>query len=339
MTTVADIGEFGLIARLTAGLPQPIDAIVGIGDDAAVLGIAGDNLLVATCDAQVEDIHFRLRHTDPYDIGRKALAVNLSDIAAMGAKPRFALISLLVPPTLDVTVLDRMYIGLREEAAQFDVALVGGNIARNAERLIIDITLLGISLQNKLLRRDSAKPGDIVLVTGNLGSAAAGLLVLENEQLAREAPLEACEAVRRAQQRPTPRVVAGQWLAQQGVATGMDVSDGLAADISHICEASGVGVEIEAKRLPIQPEMALIAALARQNPQDLALFGGEDYEILFTASPDHAEILARELFDATGVKATSIGTIRSGSAITLLHEGKSSPLPSTGWDHLRLSHS
>ena len=168
MPTIAELGEFGLIARITAGLPRYADVIVGVGDDAAVLDIGCDELLVATCDAQVEDTHFRLRNTNPHDIGRRALAVNLSDIAAMGARPSFALISLLMPPTLDVAVLDGIYEGLREEAAQFDMALVGGNIARNAERLIIDITLLGTGARNRLLRRNSAKPGDAVMVTGSL---------------------------------------------------------------------------------------------------------------------------------------------------------------------------
>src|SRR6266536_535091 len=337
LTKIAELGEFGLIARLTAGLPPSPDVITGVGDDAAILDIGSNDVLVATCDVQVEDTHFRLRGITPHDIGRRALAVNLSDIAAMGARPRFALISLLVPPTLDVAVLDGIYAGLREEAAQFDVALVGGNIARNAERLIIDITLLGTGTRNKLLRRDTAKAGEAVMVTGSLGSAAAGLLVLEDEQLAAKVAPENLVGVLAAQRTPTPRVAAGQWLAQHAVTTGIDVSDGLAADISHICEASGVGVQIEAESLPIQPETASVAALAGQDPQNLALFGGEDYELLFTVSTDRAHALARELFDATGVKATAIGTICMGSAITLFREGKPSPLLSTGWDHLRLN--
>src|SRR6266568_1073888 len=288
MTTVGELGEFGLIARITAGLPLFPDVIVGVGDDAAILDIGGEEVLVATCDAQVEDTHFRLRRTSSHDIGRRALAVNLSDIAAMGARPRFALISLLVPPALDVVILDGIYAGLREEAAQFDVALVGGNIARNAERLIIDITLLGTGTRDKLLRRDTAKAGEVVMVTGSLGSAAAGLLVSEDERLAAK-------------------------VAQ----------DGLAADIAHICEASSVGVQIEAEALPIRPEVVMIASLAGREPQDLALFGGEDYELVFTVPADHAEMLVRELFVATSVSATAIGTICEGSAMTLLRQGKS----------------
>lgn len=337
MTTIAELGEFGLIARLTAGLPQPADVIVGVGDDAAVLDTGGDELIVATCDTQVEDTHFRLRHTNPHDIGRRALAVNLSDIAAMGARPRFALISLLLPPTLDVAILDGIYAGLRAEGAQYNVALVGGNIARNAERLIIDITLLGTAMRDRLLRRDSAKPGEVVMVTGSLGSAAAGLLVLEDEQLAAEIAPESLVGVLAAYRTPTPRVAAGQWLAQRGVTTGIDISDGLAADISHICHVSGVGVNIEAESLPIRPEVAMIATRAGRQPQDLALFGGEDYELLFTVPADSADVLAQELFAATGVEATAIGTMSEGTTLTLSHQGKPSPLRPTGWDHLRSS--
>lgn len=337
MTTIAELGEFGLIARLTAGLPQPADVMVGVGDDAAVLDTGGDELIVATCDAQVEDTHFRLHHTNPYDIGRRALAVNLSDIAAMGARPRFALVSLLLPPTLDVAILDGIYAGLRAEGAQYNVALVGGNIARNAERLIIDITLLGTGTRDRLLRRDGAKPGEVVMVTGSLGAAAAGLLALEDEQLAAAIAPESLVGVLAAYRTPTPRVAAGQWLAQHGVTTGIDISDGLAADIAHICEASDIGVSIEAESLPIQPEVALIATLTGRQPQDLALFGGEDYEILFTVPADRADVLAQELFVATGVSATAIGMTSEGTALTLLRQGKPALLRPTGWDHLRSS--
>src|SRR2546421_2035397 len=177
---MAELGEFGLIARLTADLPHTSAVIAGVGDDAAILDIGGNELLVATCDAQVEDTHFRLRSIHPHDLGRRVLAVNLSDIAAMGARPRFALISLLLPPTLDVSILDGIYAGLREEATRFDVAIVGGNIARNEERLVIDITLLGTGKREQLLRRRNAKSGDALMVTGSLGSAAAGLLILED---------------------------------------------------------------------------------------------------------------------------------------------------------------
>lgn len=337
MTSMAELGEFGLIARLTADLPHTSAVIAGVGDDAAILDIGGNELLVATCDAQVEDTHFRLQSIHPHDLGRRVLAVNLSDIAAMGARPRFALISLLLPLTFDVSVLDGIYAGLREEAARFDVAIVGGNIARNDERLVIDITLLGTGTRGRLLQRSHAKPGEVLMVTGSLGSAAAGLLILENEHLAAQITPERLVDVLAAQHTPTPRIAAGQWLAEHGITTGIDVSDGLAADVAHLCEASGVGARIEAELLPIQPEVTLIATLAGRAPQDLALFGGEDYELVFTVPAERAGALAHELFAATGVRATVIGTICEGSALTLSSQGKVSPLQATGWNHLHQS--
>jgi len=338
MTTIAELGEFGLIARLTSALSQTPEVILGVGDDAALLDIGGSpfaDLLVATCDAQVEDTHFRLSTMNPFDIGQRALAVNVSDIAAMGAKPRFALISLLLPPTLDVAVLDGVYAGLQNEAAQFDVALVGGNIARNAERLIIDITLLGTVERNHLLRRDRARPGDVVMVTGSLGTASAGLIVSEDAQLAAKLPIETLNRVLAALRTPTPHVTAGQWLAQHGVTTAIDISDGLASDVSHICDASHVGVHIVAQSLPILPEVETIAKLAARDPQELALCGGEDYELLFTVSENLATALPEALFSATGVRATAIGTIHEGVQRLLFNQGVTTPLGPGGWDHLR----
>ena len=335
MTSIAELGEFGLIARIAAAISQSSDVLVGIGDDAAVLDTGGDELLVATCDAQVEDIHFRLRSLSSYNLGRRALAVNLSDLAAMGARPRFALVSLLLPPTLEVAVIDGIYAGLQAEATHFHLAIVGGNIARNAERLIIDITVLGTGERGKLLRRDQARPGEVVMVTGSLGMAAAGVLLAEDEQLAARVPAGIFAAVRSAQNVPTPRVAAGQWLAEHGITTAIDISDGLAADLAHVCTASHVGVQLEADALPVVPEVITVAKQAGRDPQDLALFGGEDYELLFTVPADRAPTLAQELFIATGVTATVIGTIRADGHKILVRQGETMPLVTRGWDHLR----
>ena len=335
MTSIAELGEFGLIARIAAAISQPSDVLVGIGDDAAVLDIGGDELLVATCDAQVEDIHFRLRSLSSYDLGRRALAVNLSDLAAMGARPRFALVSLLLPPTLDVAVIDGIYAGLQAEATQFHLAIVGGNIARNAERLIVDITLLGTGVRGRLLRRDQARPGEVVMVTGSLGMAAAGVLLAEDEQLAARVPAGIFAAVRAAQSVPTPRVAAGRWLSEHGITMAIDISDGLAADLAHICAASHVGVQLDADALPIDPDVTTVAKQVGRDPQNLALFGGEDYELLFTVPADRAPTLAQELFIATGVTATVIGTIRADGHKILVRQGETMPLVTRGWDHLR----
>jgi thiamine-monophosphate kinase len=327
-------GEFSLIARLTAGLPLPADVIVGVGDDAAVIDLGEDRVLVATCDAQVEGVHFRLRTGAPESLGRRALAVNLSDCAAMGAIPRFALISLLAPPDSDTALLDAIYAGLRAEAEAFGVAIVGGNVARNPDRLILDITLLGTGQRQKLLLRSGARAGDAIGVTGAVGTAAAGLLIAEDEQLAGQISAEARATVAQALREPSPRVAAGQWLAEHGATAAIDISDGLAADLGHLCAASGVGAQIDAAMLPIAPATREVAGAAGREARDLALFGGEDYELLFTVPAEQAVTLVRQLNAAVGVPVTLIGTVTAESTMTLQSQGATMPLPARGWNHM-----
>jgi thiamine-monophosphate kinase len=336
MRTSADLGEFGLIARLTRDLAPHPEVILGVGDDAAILEVGGGAaVLVATCDAQVEGTHFRLDRATPEEIGRRALAVNVSDCAAMGAAPRFALLSLLVPPALDVAVLDGIYAGLRAEAARYGIALVGGNIARNPERLILDITLLGLAPRDHLLRRAGARPGDALLVTGALGAAAAGLRLLDDPALAARLAPEVSAPLLAAQRTPVARVAAGQWLARHGATAALDVSDGLAADLAHLCAASGVGAAVDVAALPILPATRVLAAAADLPASDLALFGGEDYELLFTAPAAQATTLVAGLAAATGTPATLIGMITADPAIVRVDDGQRNALAVRGWDHLR----
>ncbi len=336
MSTIADLGEFGLIARLTHDLAPRPDVILGVGDDAAVLDVgSAADVLVATCDAQVADTHFRLDRATPEEIGRRALAVNASDCAAMGAAPRFALLSLLVPPTLEVAVLDGIYAGLRAEAARYGCAIVGGNIARHPERLILDITLLGLAPRGHVLRRHGARPGDALLVTGTVGAAAAGLALLDDPALVARLAPEVCAPLLAAQRTPVARVAAGQWLARNGATAALDVSDGLAADLAHLCAASGVGATVEVAALPILPATRAVASAIARAASDLALFGGEDYELLFTAPAAHAAALCAGLLTTTGTPATIIGTITAEPALVRVDDGQRTTLVGRGWDHLR----
>ena len=338
MSTVADLGEFGLIARLTEELAARADVLLGVGDDAAVLDVGNAaEVVVVTCDAQVEGTHFRWGHATPEEIGRRALSVNVSDIAAMGAAPRFALISLLVPPTLDVAVLDGIYAGLRQAAADYGVAIVGGNVARLAERLVLDVTLLGMGKRGHVLRRDGARPGNVLLVTGTVGSAAAGLRLLEDhELLARVAP-EIAAPLLAAQRTPTARVAAGQWLAQHGATAALDISDGLAGDLAHLCAASKMGAVINDDALPMRRETRIIAEIIGCAATDFALWGGEDYELLFTVPAEQAAQCAADLLAATGTPATEIGTIQAERTLAHAHAGLVMPLIGVGWDHLHAS--
>ncbi|HID87948.1 MAG TPA: thiamine-phosphate kinase [Anaerolineae bacterium] len=342
---ISDIGEFGLIDRISRALPSlGPDVVVGVGDDVAVLHPPrsprrrgeGERLLLATCDIQLEGAHFLQDRITPTQLGRKALAINLSDIAAMGGTPTYALISLGLPPETEVAYVDELYAGLRAEAEAAGVAIVGGNMSRSPLGLVVDIFLLGEVASEHLMLRSGARPGDAVLVTGTLGDAAAGLALLLDDTLR---PDEAHAArVKAAFLTPTPRLAEGQAIARIGLATAMiDLSDGLASDAGHICERSGVGVRIWAERLPVSSAAQAVAALAGRDPLEWALAGGEDYELCFTAPPEAVEPLTAAVVEATGTPVTTVGEIvpASEGRVLVQADGRTMPLEAAGWDHFR----
>ncbi len=333
--TIDDLGEFGLIDRIRAQLPaHGGDVLVGVGDDVAVLRADGGRVWLATCDVQVEGAHFLKERIDPRDLGWKALAVNLSDIAAVGGLPRFALVSLGLPNGLDVAFVDGMYAGMREEAEAFGVEIVGGNVSRSRLGVFIDIFLLGEAPRENVLLRSGARAGDRVLVTGTLGDAAAGVaLLLSPERSAGESFRRVANARR---DRPSPRVREGALIGSSHLATAMiDVSDGLAADLGHICERSGVSVRILAGKLPVTEENRLLSREHSGDEWQLSLHGGEDYELLFTAPPGRAEELAERIARETGTPVSIIGEILpAGRPPELaLPDGSSALLSGAGWDH------
>lgn len=332
-----DTSEFELIDRLTSHLTPRPDVELGVGDDAALLAPSPGKLLVATCDAQVEGRHFVRGIATAEDIGHKALAVNLSDIAAMGARPRWALVSLLLPPELDVPILDGIYAGLRLLADAHGVAIVGGNVSSTSGPLVIDVTLLGTVTRDKALRRDGGRPGDVVLVTGSLGAAAAGLLALVAAPRQASLPPDVLEHARQALVAPQPRAREGLALGQSGLVTAMlDISDGLASDLGHICERSGVGALLDAASVPIDAAAGIIANAYGREPLALALAGGEDYELLFTVSPEHIQA-AIAAVEEVGGTAQVIGRLTTpGTGIQLQRsDGTIQNLEPEGWDHLR----
>jgi thiamine-monophosphate kinase len=327
------VGEFPLIERLTALLPQPSpDVWVGIGDDVAAIALDGERLLLLTCDVQVEGTHF-LRGGDPMRLGRKAAAINLSDIAAAGGVPKHFLISLVLPADTELEFVERLYEGFGAEARRFGADVVGGNTSRGAT-LAIDVTLVGESTRARLLRRDGARPGDRVIVTGRLGAAAAGLHLILNtgavlpEPLRREA-LDALEI-------PTPRVAESRLLVESGgVTAAIDVSDGLAADLGHVCDRSAVGVRLDAGAIPIHGAAEHLARAEGRTALDWVLGSGEDYELLFMAPAGRAEELVREVEERTRTSATIIGEIvadpRSRTIVSAA--GASRTLGEAGWRH------
>ena len=332
---IADLGEFPLIARLAQIITRDRpDVLVGIGDDVAVLAGDGDELLLATIDIQVEGVHFRRDLSTPFQVGRRALAVNLSDIAAMGGRPWATLVSLALPPDTEVAWVDELYRGLRAEADRWGVAIVGGNMTRAPGGIGVDIALLGWVRREHVLLRVGARPGDRVLVTGQLGDAAAGLRLALNPDLP-ASPADRAVLLER-YLTPTPRLAEAAVIARTGQATAMiDLSDGLSSDIGHVCDRSGVGVRVWAARLPISVATAHVAAALAVPAWELALVGGDDYELCFTAPPDAAEDLAAVVTRETGTPATVVGEILpadQGRRLVLL-DGQELALTPGGWAH------
>ncbi len=335
---IEQVGEFGLIDRIQRALPTLGDrVIVGIGDDVAILRADADRVWLATCDVQMEGAHFLRDAIAPRDLGRKALAINLSDIAATGGAPRFALVSLGLPSDLDVEFVDALYAGLRAEAELFGVDIVGGNISRSRLGVFIDIFLLGDAPRENVVLRSGARVGDQILVTGTLGDAGAGVaLMLDTSLRTTDAYAAIAHACR---DTPTPRVREGQLIGAAHAATAMlDVSDGLASDLGHICERSKVGARVFAAKLPVAGDNRALARSARGgNEWHFALHGGEDYELLFTTPAAQANALAEAITRETGTRVSIIGEILPASEgrQLVLPDARMMPLEARGWDHFR----
>jgi thiamine-monophosphate kinase len=332
--------EFALIARLTKNLPSNDAVSFGVGDDCALLDLGGERLTLATCDSQVEGIHFTLKTSTAEQIGRKALAVNSSDIAAMGGVPRFALVSLVIPPHIAPDFVEQVYSGLRQEAERFSTVIVGGNIASSgaSSPFVIDITMLGAVERESVILRSGAREGDIVCVTGMLGDAAAGLYTLLHPD--NDYTFGACEYVRRRHCVPEPRVEVGQVLSRFGpqiVTAMLDISDGLSGDLAHICERSRVGACVEVACLPISSSLQTIAHESGQDALHWVLHGGEDYELLFTVAPGYEQQVRAAVLAETGIDVACIGGILPASEEIglVLPGGQRERLRSQSWDHIK----
>jgi thiamine-monophosphate kinase len=317
--TVEAIGERALIERIRARTPpQPSWVVVGIGDDAAVVEPERNALEVITTDALVESVHFDRAFCSAADVGHKALAVNLSDLAAMGAAPRVALLSLMLPAALPVVDVDALLDGMLALAQRSRISLVGGNITRSPGPLIVDVTVTGSVHPRRVLTRAGARAGDDIYVTGSIGGAAAGLRALR-AGIAAGADAEKYL-------RPEPRLRFGILLGRNRAARAcIDLSDGLADGVRQVAEASGTGAVIDARALPIQPKtMGVLEALS----------GGEDYELLFTASPKMRGRLSGIRRLVKDLPITKIGTVTADRALVLELDERREELP-VGFEHFR----
>jgi thiamine-monophosphate kinase len=325
---VSEMGEFGLIDLLAKIAPQggpEHRMLVGIGDDAAAWQ-GDDSMVLATTDAMVEGVHFAAG-TPWWELGWKALAVNLSDIAAMGGLPGYALVNLSLPGATEVEDVVQLYRGMADLADQHRVAIVGGNIT-SAPVVMIAVTVIGRGLKEGLLRRSAAVPGDHIAVTGHLGSAAAGLKALAGKL---KLPPETAALVKKAHLQPWPRIPEGQVLVKRGVRAAIDISDGLVADLGHICAASKVGATVRVNAVPVH---TLVKEAFGKDALRLALTGGEDYELLFTASERIIDDVKAAL--GSGCPVTVIGEITAASGVVLLGEdGKPYHIDGQGWDHFQ----
>jgi len=334
---VGEIGEFPLIDRIRTILPVSgdEDLLVDIGDDTAVIKLDDRRAMLLTCDIQVEGRHFRFEHITPYQLGRRSMAVNLSDIGAMGGKPTYALVSLGLPADFPVKSYDRLFEGMRDELQPHGASIVGGNLAQTRDFLVVDVTLLGEVDRSRVLTRGGARAGDRIFVTGKVGASGAGFQVLS--AFGKRFPARYKELVRR-HLSPTPRVDLGRRIAHAGIATAMiDLSDGVAGDLYHVCTRSGVGAEIHEERLPLPDRIGEVAAKSGRSVIDFALHSGEDYELLFTVPARIPAETVQSVFRESGVPVTEIGSIveRNDGYSLVDSRGNRSPLKPAGWDHFR----
>ncbi len=330
---ISEIGEVELIRRIRQTIVESgvageqTDIPIGIGDDAALLAVPRGHIIVTT-DHAVENVHFLPDRMSARAVGRRAMAANVSDIAAMGGQPRFALVALALPKDTDVEWVMELYQGMAERCRESGVALVGGDLS-SAPARVLEITLIGVPARYErdaplVLRRDSARPGDRVAVTGSLGGAAGGMRIVYSAR-----PEGYRQDLANAFLHPPARVKEAQALLDAGVRTAMDLSDGLVADLSKLCTASGLAARVRPDALPLHP------ALRDAFPEEavtLALSGGEDYEILFTCPPDVLERVKATL----PCPVTEVGELLDGEAGQVLlvdQDGREHTPEREGWAH------
>jgi len=333
--TLKEIGEFGFIKKISRGcLIRPDNIVKAIGDDAAAFSTAPDQLSLITTDLLVERIHFLRAAISGFDLGYKSLAVNLSDIAAMGGTAREAFVSIAIPDDCQLDYLEAIYSGIKDLAFKFDVNILGGDTTRSKTDLIINIVVQGVVSKEELLCRDAARPGDVIFSTGFLGDSKAGLYLILNEVAA---DTESLEALLRAHRVPQPHLRQGRFLARQtGVHAAIDTSDGLSSDLAHIAEESRVGARLYAQKIPISPNLKDFCSRFAFDPIDYALSGGEDYTLLCTIAPANADKISGAFEKEFKRPLFAIGEITAKKQIEVVYpDGKIKPLPPMGWDHFK----
>ena len=326
MQQVDEFGLINLISRILKKGQRNSKLVLGIGDDAAVFKTSKNMWNVVTVDALVEGIHFDLRYSNFKKLGRKALSSNLSDIAAMGAVPTWALLNLTIPAKITADNITELYRGISEIAKKYQTQVIGGNITRAKSELVICITLLGEVEPRYILKRSSAKVGDIIAVTGDLGGSHAGLSILQNRKRS-----SVFSYITEKHLNPEPRNEWIRLLLKKGVKINscIDISDGLSSDLSHICRASKAGAELELAHIPVHPETLRAAQLKKDNILDYVLHGGEEYELLMTLTPKNFKKAKRIL----GKNITAIGRMTASNMISGIRNNKKTKIEVKGFKH------
>lgn len=331
---LTEIGEFGFIDRVAPlGSVRSEGVVKGIGDDCAVIEIPGPDYLLMTTDLVIEGVHFHRDWGSPEQIGKRALAANISDIAACGGIPRDAFISIAVPHKVEVEWLDALYQGMAELARLHQVNLLGGDTTGSRTDLMINIALTGLVPGSEALFRHTAQAGDIIVVTGPTGESGAGCELLLNKV---DLPGDIAQRLIRAHLEPRPHVEEGRLLASSGACTAaIDVSDGLSSDLGHLCADSGLGAVLYEASIPVSPELIAAGSAMGKDPLHWVMHGGEDYVLLAAVRSDALHMLA-EQFRSRGLTLTPIGEFVPGRGIVLQRrDGSSTDLARGGWDHFR----
>ncbi len=330
--SMGEMGEFGFIGKIRQALKARSPVVLGVGDDAAILKPTPAHEMVLTTDMLVEGRHFDFKTITPWQLGAKTMAVNVSDCAAMGAKPLAALVSLGVPKDFPVADLEAFYDGLRQWGEAYGAQIAGGDTV-GSDKFVVNVALVGEVEAGRALKRGGALAGDALFVTGTLGDSAAGLDALQRSSGKGE---EAAGLLVKRHLTPTPRFTVGRALVT-GKLSGcaIDISDGLSSEIHHLCEESGVGAEIHEEAIPYSPALIHYCDANHLDPLKFALEGGEDYELLFTIPLSKIAGAVQKLPKETGVAVKSIGRIlpkaKGISLITL--KGERVPLKARGYDH------
>ncbi len=329
MKTLRDLSEFGLIERLTREIKPSEAVIMGIGDDAAAVSIPPGQLLLSTVDSQIEDTHFNWQLTAPANLGHKLAAVNLSDLAAMGGKPCFALLDLALPADFPVPQVQDFFTALKEELHRHGTEIIGGNLSAFSH-FVADLTLLGCIPPSNLKKRNGARPGDFICVTGSMGKGAAGLTLARKSDPIKQKSRHLLEFW----QTPQARVRAGQILGTiPDVHAMIDISDGLAGDLAHVCEASRVGAVVEEETLPVDERVREWAEECQNSVLDWILYGGEDYELLFTVPEEALSEVQSRLRSVIPMSVIGKVTDKPGQLVLQKENGTIKKIEPNGWDH------